>query len=130
LEIVLKRPPDQPRRVRVLDETGRRDRAWNADANGGHGTSRLLQIGDERDEGGEGGVVVVARRVDAKARELAAAVEDDAFGFRAAEIDAYSPVQPGAESLEPCPFSSSEAVPIPKEYRHARPRGWLLRRGS
>ena len=90
LEIALERPSDQPGRVRILHKAGGRDGAGNADADSGCPSRGVLQSDDERDDGVQGGGVVVARRVDANACALAAAVEDDAFDLRAAEIDSYA----------------------------------------
>ena len=88
LEIGLERLADQPRRVGVLDEAGR-----GAIVPGmpmptvARGPGGLFEIGDERSDGIERGGVVITRRVNAQARELATAVERDAFDLRAAEID-------------------------------------------
>ena len=92
LEIDLERSADQPRRVGVLDETGGCDGARDTDADSGRGPGGVLQIGNECNDGIKRRRVVVARRVDAKARALTTPVEGNAFDLRAAEIDPYAHV--------------------------------------
>ena len=88
-QVAVDRAADEPGRVRVLDEPARRrQRPRHAHAHAALAPGLLLDRLDERRDGADRRVVVVARRRDAPPRELAAVgVEGDRLDLRPAEID-------------------------------------------
>jgi hypothetical protein len=87
-EIGLERPAEQPRRIRVLDETSvRSKRTGDANAYCSPITSRPLELRDERCDGLDGGSVVVAWSIDAPTCDLTAAGERDTLNLRSTQIN-------------------------------------------
>jgi hypothetical protein len=89
-QIVRERTADQPRRIRVLHQTGRaRDGSGHPDAHGCACAGLALHIVDERSDRGERAVVIAAWRRGPSPQQLPAIVGDgDRFDLRPAEIDA------------------------------------------
>ena len=96
-EIPIKRPADQPCRVRILDQScGRRDCPGYADPDRRGSLGRGIDPRDELGDCCEGCRVVATRRRDARARDLyAGVVEHNSFDFGAAEVDSDAHVVGG-----------------------------------
>src|SRR5688500_13921307 len=87
-QVIEERLADQPDGVGVLDEPGRRrECAGNADADRRRPAGVAFERSDQRGDRTDGSGVIVAGGVETQARDLATAIDRNAFDFRPAQID-------------------------------------------
>ena len=103
-QVIEQRLPVEPGRVAVSHHaSGRRDRAWGADAHRASVAQLVLGLLDQRHDGLQCGVVIAALGRDAFAQQLLTSViHRDDLGLRSSEVDTKSEHQIPGCFLEKC----------------------------